>query len=80
VDVLAGGRLGFATVSSGGALNVSGGGNAANIVVASSGSLNVAGTTTSNIRVLGGGTETISSGERRRGQRRGRFGHVGCGR
>ena len=61
VDVLSGGKLGFATVFSGGALSLAGGGSAANIIV-SGGNLDVAGTTTSNVRVLSGGTETISSG------------------
>jgi autotransporter passenger strand-loop-strand repeat protein len=62
VDLLSGGRLGFATVSSGGALNVSDGGSAANIIVSSGGTLNVAGTTTSNVTVSSGGMETVSSG------------------
>ena len=78
VNVLSGGQLAFATVSSGGELNVSKGGSAADIVVSSGGGLNVAGTVTGNVTVLSGGRETIS--RRRPGERRGRFGHVGCGR
>ena len=62
VDVLSGGKLDFASVFSGGVLNVSGGGSAANVVVSLDGNLNVAGTTTSNVTILSGGTETISSG------------------
>jgi autotransporter passenger strand-loop-strand repeat protein len=62
VDVLSGGRLGFASVFSGGVLNVSSGGKAASIVVSSGGNLNLAGTTTGNVTVSSGGTETVSSG------------------
>jgi autotransporter passenger strand-loop-strand repeat protein len=60
--LLSGGRLGFATVSSGGALNVSSGGSAADIIVSSGGMETVSSGGVASGTTIAGGTLEISNG------------------
>jgi hypothetical protein len=60
--VLAGGSAAFLTVFSGGRFYVSAGGIANSFTGSSGGIANVLGTVTSNVTVLSGGIDNISSG------------------